>query len=197
MNTSNLQSGGPDMLVRTSKHAPKRTAAQRAADLLYAEEHHLRGYTHAQIASRLSKERGYTISRPQIAYDLKKLEAMWIEDAKQSLELAKARAIKALALQEAAAWNAWLGEDSATNPQVKSSRAGDPAFLKLILEVHDRRVKLLGLDAPTCVRIEAQIDPPVEEQTESRLSGEEEDELIKRHYERIMRQRAKASGVSP
>ena len=187
MNTRNPREKVND--APTSKHTPKRTAAQRAADSLFAEQHHLRGHTHGQIASRLSIDRGYTISRQQVAYDLKKLESSWIEEAKQSVALAKARTLKALTLLEAAAWDGWFGEARPTKSIGKLSRAGDPTFLKVLLEVHDRRAKLLGLDSPTCVEINEHTDQATDRYSDPPMSAAEKDALFARHYERILRQR--------
>jgi hypothetical protein len=181
-----------------SKHARKRTAAQRAADLSYAEHHHLRGRTHTRIAEMLSMERGYSISRQQIAYDLKGLEQEWVANAQELIKLTKARALKSLAMQEAAAWDGWEAshrpaEAFTTSIQSLSRRkdaranfAGDPAYLKIMLEIHDRRARLLGLDVPVDTTFKNSPNDSVFG-GQDELTDEESETLLERHYERRIR----------
>lgn len=177
--------------VDSAKHAPKRTAAQRAADLAVAEEHHLRGWTHNQIAERLSSIRGYTISRQQVAYDMKKLERQWLSEASQSHAADRSRALKVLALVEQTAWEGWelskqLGE------RADVPKPGDSAFLRRILEVHDRRVKILGLDPAQNVAVTLSSTPPTPVFTD-----EEQEALLERHYERMRRKQPSQTTNEP
>jgi hypothetical protein len=184
-----------------SKHARKRTAAQRSADLRYAEHHHLRGRTHARIAEMLSKERGYSISRQQVAYDLKGLEQEWMAEAEELVGLGRARALKSLAMQEEAAWDGWdtsrrlpdvlavlasPAHPSLRRKDANASFAGDPAFLKRVMEIHDRRTRLLGLEVPVAMTIQNSTVDSRSGDLDA-LTDEETDALLQGSYERRLR----------
>ena len=126
---------------KNSIHRAKRTAAQRAADLAFIETHVVRGRTQAEIVELLAAVRSYRISRAQVAYDVAKLKALWIAGAVESVRTAAVIESRKLDAVEREAWAGW--EES------KSSESGaNPAFMKQVLDVHDRRVKLMGLAAP-------------------------------------------------
>lgn len=185
-----VNSAGPPVSGSLSKHAAKRTAAQRAKDLGFVEHHHLRGKTHAEIATMLCAERTYTISRQQVAYDLKQLEGQWKEEAKQHVDVAKARAYKSLATQERVAWEGF-------------EKTHNPVFLKLLLEIHDRRMKLLGLDVPEVTVTGQKAAEPSSVQTivsehDQPITEAELERVIVRSRERTARrQLAQKLGVSP
>jgi hypothetical protein len=178
---------GEDSSGRVSdvkKHARKRTSAQRAADLVFIERYHLRGKHHEFIATALSNERDYTISRQQVAYDLKCLEQLWHSEAKATLEVAKVRALKAFNIQEEAAWEAF-------------DRSQNPTFLKVLLEIHDRRMALFGFRTNDPLPME-QRQPPKDPNFDEPLSREEEDRILTAHYTRtVTRQLAEKLHVSP
>ena len=154
-------------------HGKKRSAAQRAADLEFIEGHVLRGRTPAEIAALLSNERPYTLSRQMIAYDIAELKQRWTEAAVESFGLAQAKALRKLDEVEREAWS-----------QYERSKAdGNTACLKHILEVHDRRVRLLGLGAPARSEISGPEGGPIAVETsdmQTRLGGRPFAFLIRR-----------------
>jgi hypothetical protein len=137
----------------SAAHSRKRTAAQRAADLLFIETHAVKGKTQIEIAALLAEVRPYRISRAQIAYDIDELKRRWIETGVESYSLGRARALKKLDAVEGEAWESW--------EKSKADGPGNPTFAKVILEVHDRRVKLLGLDAPVRTEISGPEGAPI------------------------------------
>lgn len=190
-----MNNTSPNSTETASKHARKRTAAQRAADLRYIEDKHLRGKSHASIAEMLSAERGYSISRQQVAYDLKGLAEIWAAEAKELIAGGKAQLLKSLAAMETALWDSWeqsrrpndlpLPQPSAS-PRGKNSKSnftGDPAYMKLILEIQDRRAQLLGLEKTSGT---GAIDPRlIPEQTlPQMLTDEVQAAILERHYRR-------------
>jgi hypothetical protein len=151
-----------------SKHTPKRSKAQRESDLLFIERLWLRKKTHAQIAEELNKVRPYTLSRQQVAFDCKKLLDRWRKDSAEMIAAAKTRELTGLDEQERELWEAWekskLDAERKTVEQTdgdgeggkrnrasvtKEGQCGDAVYQRLILDIRDRRAKLLGLDEPT------------------------------------------------
>ena len=144
--------------------ANKRSASQRAADRAFIAHHHLNGATHAEIASMLCAERGYTLSRQQVTADLKKMADEWREQARIDFKYARAIELEGLRRQEKQCWKAWgksqenlivkkfetLPGDS---PQkevkkisiIETERCGNPSFMLAILSIRDIRCKIFGL----------------------------------------------------
>ena len=145
----------------------KRSAAQKAADLAFIEHWHIRGETETQLAEMLRRERPYTLSRSQIHADLMKLKRMWENEALDSRSEAITKELAGLKAQEHDLWAAWekskldatttttefVGGDKpkrkrGTKTKVTvETRCGDPAYMRLLLEIRAHRRQLLGLDA--------------------------------------------------
>lgn len=128
-------------------------AAARRAEILKL---HSRGWTKVAIAAELG------VDEKTVRYYLKQIHA---EAAKQTTDLAEAKRRELLMLDEAerAAWEAWdesrrdaetevtrtLPDGGVQLERRREGRAGDSALLKRLIEISERRAKLLGLDAPT------------------------------------------------
>jgi hypothetical protein len=170
----------------TTRHTPakagKRSAAQRAADLVFIERLVLQGKFQAEIAELLSKERPYRLSRSMVQNDIERLKGIWTKAAVESFGLAQARALKKLELVEREAW--MLHE--------KTKADGNADGLKKVLEVHDRVARLLGLDAAERLEMSGPAGAPIviEEKDRGFLSQDEKDDLLMRHCERIRRRKA-------
>src|ERR1017187_4001199 len=121
--------------TKPSKHGKKRTVAQRAADLAFIERHVLRGQTQMQIVELLAAERPYRISRQQVAYDVNELKRRWSKASMEAFAFARARALRVLDELGKVGWE--LMDSPALS-------AGDG--IRRVLDVHDRRMKLLGLE---------------------------------------------------
>lgn len=152
-----------------SSTATKRTRQQRVFDLEFIQNHHIRGRTVRQIAELLAAERPYSVTFQQIHYDLKKIEAEWRERYSAKADAVRRKELAGLDTQEAELWKAWdKSKEEAEKKTVeqtkggigpggprsratvtKEGQTGDPAYMRLILDVRDRRSKLLGLDAAT------------------------------------------------
>jgi len=193
--------------------ANKRTSTQKAADMLFIERHALRGKTLRQIAELLAKERPYTISHAQVGADLKKLKEAWRQESLAMVGAEKEKELRKLDVVESEAWDAWdkskqatsrttltkkaaaakKGEGAAasdgggteTKSAVQTTSAGDPAFIAKILDVHDRRVKLLGLAAPTKTELTGADGGPLVTANIA-LNDEDQDAILRRHYERMI-----------
>ena len=175
---------------KESIYRPKRSAAQRAADLVFIETHVVRGRTQAEIVELLAAVRSYRISRAQVAYDVAKLKALWIADAIESVRVAAVIESRKLDAVEREAWAGW--EESKQN-----ETGANPAFMKQVLDVHDRRVKLMGLAAPArhelsgpdggAIAIETRDAKPIDAATKHALFA--------RHMARIEEDKLAAEGV--
>lgn len=149
-----------------SKFANKRTEAQRSIDLAFVEFHHIRGKSVAAITGDLNAQRPYQLSPSQIAQDLSDIHKLWQAAAVAQHDVVKRRELAGLDEQEKELWEAWEKSKKETIKQTieqrtrggrnkngtvqrieKELKHGDPAYMRLILEVRQRRAKLLGLDA--------------------------------------------------
>lgn len=128
-----------------------------------------RGYGTKMIAAELAKIRDYTLSYVTIAADLKRIRAEWSKSAIADIAAIKHQELEGLADQERECWAAWEKSKLAAEKQKqrvrtggagagagqlaersteKAEQCGDPAFQKLILEIREKRAKILGLNAP-------------------------------------------------
>lgn len=148
----------------------KRTKEQREADAEVIAKLSRRGYGTKMIAAEIAKIRDYTISYVQVSLDLKKIRAEWSKNALRDINAIKQEELEGLADQERECWAAWekskLAEEKqkqrvrtggatgagagqlAERSTEKKEQCGDPAFQKLLLEIRDKRAKIMGLNAP-------------------------------------------------
>jgi hypothetical protein len=162
--------------ARACKHGKKRTAAQRAADLMFIESHVLRGRTQIQIVDLLANERPYRISRQQVAYDVDELKRRWIEASTSAFAEARAKALRTLDELDRVAWGLVDAPDGTAGEAIRG-----------VLAVHDRRMKLLGLESPARHELSGPGAGPIAvEVAEVRaLTETAKAELFKRHMARI------------
>lgn len=121
------------------------------------------------------KEMGYTITFQMVYYDLQRALVEWKRERFENIDEYITQELKKLDKMEVEAWNAW--EESKTGKRREKNRtsakprkvlteeektadwygydetatetsAGNPRFLDLLLNVQQRRAKLLGYDAP-------------------------------------------------
>jgi len=163
--------------AQRSKHAKKRSSAQKAADALFIETLAIRGLTQAEISERLAAERPYRISRSQVQADLEQIKRRWLANADQAFASARARALRTLDALERAAWDLVDAPDDATGQ-------GNAR----VLAVHDRRIKILGLEAPVRNEISGpEAGPIVVSLAEPGrvLDDARKSELLRRHALRV------------
>ena len=157
----------------------KRSAAQKAADLAFIEHWHIRGETETRLAEMLRRERPYMLSRSQIHADLMKLKKQWQDSALTQRTAAVAKELAGLQEQERELWAAWekskldatttttefIGGDepkdaSGTKTKVTvETRCGEPAYMRLLLDIRAQRRQLLGLDAPKEIKFLGDSEP--------------------------------------
>jgi hypothetical protein len=147
----------------------KRSRAQIAWDRAFIEHATLRGANENQVTERLNAlpDRPYTLSRSSIHADLTALRKQWEKETMTEIEAFVREELRGLRLQEDELWKAWTrsqldaetirqkvqahGEGALTPAEItktKEGQCGNPAYMRLILDVRDRRAKLLGLDKP-------------------------------------------------
>lgn len=161
------------------KFRPKRKKAQKSADRAFIEHWYVRGKTCETIAKMLSETRPYKLSRQQIQYDLKLIDATWKQEAFDTIDEAKRKQLAGLQAQEDELWLAWeKSKLDATSQKVqrtgtkgdgadkvmmtKEGQCGDPSYMRLILEVRDRVMNLLGLNAATRQEISGPDGGPIQ-----------------------------------
>jgi hypothetical protein len=143
--------------------AAKRTAAQRAADLDFVAASLVRGRTIREIAAAISAVRPYSLSASQVGVDAKAAQERWKLTAQASIATAQARTLATLDALERQAWEGWeqsrgpliritetAPKDDAGASRITATKetrpAGDAAFLRVLLEVSERRARLLGFE---------------------------------------------------
>jgi len=147
---------------------PKRTRRQREFDLQEISSLYLQGWIQAAIADHLAKNRSYKVSQQTISADIKTIQKRWLDSSLVDYDQAKAKELAAIDHLERVAWEAY---DLSKDPIVKRKTAkkvdgetteatqevslgyGDAKFLDKVSWCIDRRIKLLGLDAPTGMNV--------------------------------------------
>ena len=95
----------------------------------------VRGLKQWEIAEKLN------LSQPQISKELVAIDQEWKRSANIDFDEMRSRQLAKLDELERRSWSAY-------ERSVSVNGVGDPRFFKSILDVIDRRCKLLGLDAP-------------------------------------------------
>jgi hypothetical protein len=159
----------------------KRSETQKAADLAFIEHWIIRGKTETQLAEMIGEERPYTISRSQIHADLMKLKRLWENEALDSRSEAIVKELVGLKSQERELWAAWekskldatttttefVGGDKPKSKRgtktkiTVEGRCGEPAYMRLLLDIRAQRRQLLGLDAPKEMRHLGDLESPM------------------------------------
>lgn len=160
----------------------KRTEEQRDYDILFCSNLFLRGYTYREIvaalnADLLKRNAGYTISLAMVYYDLQQTLIEWKRERLDNIDDYVTQELRKLDAMEQQAWEAW--EVSKTGKQrtkektnkgrpiktdadpeyygynetATETSAGNPRFLDLLLNIQQRRAKMLGFDAPVKIEI--------------------------------------------
>lgn len=152
---------------------PKRTHAQREADL--AETAQLRNidWSARKIAEYLSPKYPGGLSEQTIQSDFAELDMRQQQRMGNDLDLHRALMLTQLdqiirqsyigwerSLSDAERTELSSGNDANgpwdTSKVVRAAQCGDPRFSKVMLDALDRRAKLLGLDAPTKTEVKAE-----------------------------------------
>ncbi len=149
---------------------PKRSGAQRERDFPVIAELYLQGHTQSSISKMITEGKKYKLSIATISKDIKHIEAKWLESTLVDFNEAKARELAKLDLAEGELWQAWhaskrprliKGKEGITEKRGKAptmargktferseDRDPNPRYMDLILEVIDKRLRILGAFAP-------------------------------------------------
>ena len=174
----------------------KRNELQKCVDRKLIEDWTLEGKGYEAIAELLNARPNwpYTLSSRTVWKDVLFLRKKWIAETTAERSEWVSRELKTLNKVEAELWDAWRRSREALTkemgkfgaPEVDGGKAklkekkltkeiqvGDAYYLKLILDVQERRAKLIGLDAPTKMESKSTTDITVryENMTEAELDA--------------------------
>ncbi|MCK7458487.1 hypothetical protein [Idiomarina aminovorans] len=131
--------------------ATKRTPDQVMRDQASIAEMYLKGFRMYEIADA----RG--LSMNQVKYDLREVRKRWRQSSVRDFDAHREEQLARLDLMEASLWREW--ERSCGSPEAEElekgkksdgpPQTGDPRYMTVMLNIIERRSKLLGLDAPT------------------------------------------------
>lgn len=150
----------------------KRTNSQRALDLEEVAKLSLGGFSQRAIAEKMKELRPYTLTHQQIAYDLKEIEAEWMNRAQVSIAAKKAKELALLEYVADEALDAWKEARKKKGQKHAAAR-----FLNVIRECSADRRKILGLDKPSRMELTGPDGKPLE--MASKMDFGDEDHLVK------------------
>lgn len=185
-----------------------RTKAQVEIDLALMARLSLEGKTHRQIALLITERGPYAFSHSQVTRDMKKVVGRWKAESISDIDQLKQRELKGLEHQESECWDAWnkSKQDAVTKSAKKTrpsagtskeevatkqeAQCGDPAFQRLILDIREKRAKILGLNAPEKAELSGPDGGPI------RVENEYDDEhLAQWAAERYRPREAASAGI--
>lgn len=156
-----------------AKRGPKRTPVQLEAGRALVAELYLKGKSQRFIAQEVERQTGVTITVDQVVKDIAWCLRQWREHAMMDISEAKSREIAKINALETTYWEAWQdsrrpkessltekteGEKTRTRAGIRrEQRDGNPAFLQGVCWCIDRRIRILGLDAPIKIDIEPEV----------------------------------------
>jgi len=155
-----------------AKNMP-RTRLQREADLKFLTEGILVGKGINELQEALAAIRPYKLSVPTISRDVSDIEHRWKDRAFRNSSFVLGEELAKLNLYEREAWAQWqrskeeklktavmMEEGGKTSGVAKKrqtvnreTKAGDIAFLSALIVLHEKRVKLLGLEPATKIMV--------------------------------------------
>lgn len=154
----------------------KRTKEQIEFDRAFCADLFLRGYPYREIAKRLNEDLAkrqmeYRLTESMVYYDIQQLLVAWKRDQLESIDQYVTAELQKLDKMEVEAWNAWeLSKQKKTKNKTKKAgnglmgrqimteeatetTSGNPRYLDLLLNIQQRRAKMLGFDAPIKIDI--------------------------------------------
>lgn len=180
-----------------------RTKEQRERDKAFISTLFVKNYSMSEIADKLHQfvlEEGddYTVTRQQILYDCRQIMIEWKKQRLKFVDNYVELELKKLDKMENELWQAWeRSKGGKRRTKIEGGTAnggtvsggtlkerqledtnGDPRYLDQIMNVMDRRAKLLGYNAP----VKVEISRPPEEQdqkAQKTLEALPEDLLLK------------------
>ena len=154
----------------------KRTREQIEYDRAFCADLFLRGYPYREIAKRLNEDLAkrkmeYRLTESMVYYDIQQLLIAWKRDQLESIDQYITAELQKLDKMEVEAWSAWeiskqskkknktkKGGNGLMGRQIMTEEAtettsGNPRYLDLLLNIQQRRAKMLGFDAPIKIDI--------------------------------------------
>lgn len=138
-----------------AKHANTRTKGQVERDRIEVARLYLQGKYQHEIAELLK------VSQQQVSYDLRAVQAQWRDIPAKQIDELKNKELARIDQLERTYWEAWVDSKKAkeTTSTAKEGdrlkvgkrseqRNGNPQYLAGVQWCIERRIKLLGLDAP-------------------------------------------------
>lgn len=143
--------------------AKKRTKRQREYDLYEIAELYLKGKPQQAIADHLAQNRDYTVTQQTISRDIATIQQRWLDSSLTDYNAAKAQELARIDNLERVYWEQFEASKAQTIRRKVSKRdgsvievsqdvsnnTGDPRFLQGVMSCIEKRIKILGLDAPT------------------------------------------------
>lgn len=184
------------------KTSHKRSRLQRELDLSIIAQMALTRRTQIEISQWIGANRAYTLTRQQIAKDIKLVERRWQQEANVATDQRKAEELARLNRIEREAWDAieaskvdqyhkstsrkemQLGDDaqSAVSDGVvyksvsSTTRYADPRLLQIVMACIQKRCELLGLAQEPLISITAAGNNVIG------LPQDHIDRILKEHY---------------
>lgn len=153
----------------------KRTAAQQEADMVIIADMYVRGFTFAEIAQTIEKERGYRMGIEEVSYDLDLIRREWMQRALANFDEVKSNELAKIDRLEREAWDSlqqskqdqtstlteFYSEKTAEGDRVgkksvtkKTQGSASVEYMKVIQWCIDKRCKIFGLDAPQRLEVD-------------------------------------------
>ena len=164
-------------MENASKAGPKRSKIQREYDLQEVTALYCQGWYQSKIVEHLAKHRPYKVTQQTISYDLKAIKKKWLASSLRDFDEARSTELSKIDNLEAVAWSEYLKSqepvikkktvmkiDGHTTEATQEGQTGlgDPKYLDTVKWCIDRRIKLLGLDAPVRKEVTGKDGGPIE-----------------------------------
>ena len=181
------------------RKGPKRSRDEKKRDRSIIAKLYLKGLFQSDIPTRLQELTGdeYKLSQQQISYDLKIVRRYWMWSAVKAIDQRKNQELAKIDHLEQTYWGAWersvdettqktnlsqiSGGEQESPKRVSPSKnknrevkSGDPRFLQGVQWCIQKRIQILGLDAPQRMVLEEKIENMGEKELEERLKKAED-----------------------
>lgn len=165
----------------------RKNSKERQHQLAAVSALYLKGMLQYEIAEQLG------ITKAQITYDIKKLQAQWIESSLVNIDAVRQRELAKIDALEREYWDAWQNSKGTHEVKITAKEqekikaslrseelSGNPQFLTGVQWCIEQRCKILGLNAPKKI---AETDPfgnPIQ-----KLSDQEKLNRIEAIFEKV------------
>lgn len=145
-----------------------RTDEQTERDRSFASDLFLKGYSYRRIAEAInernkSDEVPYTVTYQTVYNDIQFCLTQWKREQFDNIDQYITQELQSLDNVAREAWEEW---EKSKRPKCKTkyilgkakevqkeTTTGDPSFLNVVLNVQQRKARLLGYDSPLCINL--------------------------------------------